>query len=510
MTIDPLRDIIVRVFGTEYEQRLKDMDTICGQELRLKAHLKDLQEQADKSSKKTAPAKRLPRAKLPGGSRRSGKRQPKARVAAKRAASPEPNEEPETDGEGERGGDETSDEEMEEVTSVAEDVGWLRAMLVAEAALLPKHEQEAMHDLIPHLHARPLFDKVIRATKAPVFSPTAWLLQPNREADLIDWTAAAARVAAAEMAGARVLGFEIVLQRPGEAARVLFACFGEVACSSDSLGRHATLSYVDSDRAVLPASTPSNVSAAIFRASMLAMVVKLFRCGATWLWLSACSPDWWWCKATRKIYADHFLVATSGRTHGKDVPRSLKRDGVEAMMADAKAERDAKLRDTVYPMLLERGRLFGIMAPGAGKWLATPGAGSMTPLFVDDVFSKRLLEPSEADHPRAPAGSYQPSFLDAELAASNKAAQIFTAQLKSPDSLASHASRFAEVFEQTAAKASKDEAEFCIWRAKQFEAYTGIAMALSRVPSEYQTLGQLARHKVREAYLAMQTNARST
>ena len=512
VTIDPLRDIILRVFGDEYEQRLKEIDMICGEELNLAARLKALQEAEDKSGKKTAPVAhtlRLPRAKPAAGKRRSGARKPKPKAhEEKRAVSPEVEDQPETDDEDARGDDAMSDDETEVVASVAEDVAWVHTWLVAEAALLEaKHDQECMRSLIPYLRARPLFDKVIRTTQAPTFVPPAWLLQPGHEAHLAWWNWVVAKVTTAELAGARVVGFEVVLELPDQAARVLFACFGEVACVSDgSSGRHAILSYVDSDRGVLPDSTPSNVSAAINRAFMLAMVVKLFRCGASWLWLSACSPEWWWCKATNKIYPDHYCVATSGRKYGKDGPRALKRNEVDAMMAKAKADRDAKLRDVVYPALLERGQRFGIMGHGAGKWAATPEAGVDTPFFVDDVYTKRALQPYQEDHAPAPPGNYQPSFLDAELAASNAAAQIFTAQLKAPDiRLSAHAQRFAEQYVQPA-----HEAAHCAWRAQQLEKECDQAMVLRRMPRGYLTLGELARHKLRKAYLAMQKGPLAT
>ena len=507
-----MRIIILRVFGTEYAQRLKDMDAICGQALDLKTRLKTLQVEADEASKektgeKTAPvATRLPRAKAAGGGRRSGKRKPKvARDATPRPASPVLADEPDTDGED---GEDMPDDEVEDV-SLAEDLGWVRTLLVAEAAMLPEHERESMHSLIPDLRARPLFDKVLRANKAPTFIPPPWLLQPGREADLEWWNSVVAKVKALELAGVRVLGFEVVLQRPGQAARVLFACFGEVACTSDSLGCHSILSYVDSDRSVLQDGTPSDVRAAINRALMLAMVVKLFRCGATWLWLSACSPKWWWCKKTKKIYPDYFCVATSGLKYGKDVPRSFTDKQVEEMKANAKADRDAKLRDVVYPELLKHGQFLGIMAPGAGKWVATPGAGAMTPTFVDDVFTKQVLEACEKNHQPAPPGSYQPSFLDAELAASNKVAQMFMAQLTLPEDLSVHAQQFAEMYEQLA-RTSRHEADFCARRSQKLEQGADRVMKRSRVPAEYWTLGEGARHKLRADYLAMQKNPLST
>ena len=393
--------------------------------------------------------------------------------------------------------------------SVTDDRGWMHTLLVAEAAMLPKDERELLYFLIPFLCARPLFDKVIRASKAPTFIPPPWLLRPGREADLAWWNSVVSKVQALELAGARVLGFEVVLQRPGQAARVLFACFGEVALTPDSLGRHAILSYVDSDRGVLPDGTPSSVRATINRALMLAMVVKLFRCGATWLWLSACSPAWWHCKKTRKIYPEHFCVATSGLKYCKDVPRSHTDKQVKQMMVDAKKERDATLRDVVYPQLLKHGQFHGIMALGAGKWVAAPDAGAMTPLFPDDLFTKRALQPCQEDHAPAPPGCYQPPFLDAELAASNAVAQMFCAQLTSPEDLSAHAQQFADMYELMAKKA-RHEADFCARRSQKFEQATDGVMQRSRVPAKYLTLGELARHTLRSNYLNMQKDPLAT
>ena len=522
VTVDPLRIIILRVFGTQYAQRLKDMDVICGQPLNLKERLKELQVEADKASQggkqmpdkeetdeKTAPvATRLPRVKAAGGGRRSGKRKPKARVEAspEREASPKPD----TDDDESEHGDAMSDVEDDEDTdtTMANDVGWLHALLMAEAALLQEeHGKEAaefMYSLISHLHVRPLIDKELRATKAPTFTPPRWLLKRGNHARLAKWKWLVSKVVNAIKAGARVLGFEVVLQRPGQTARVLFACFGEVANSLDHLGRHAILSYVDSDRGVLPDHMPSGVSSAINRACMLAMVVKLSRCGAEWLWLSACSPEWWYCDQTRKIYAEPFLVATSGRKHPEDVPLSATDKQVGEMMANAKKGNDAKLRDVVYPQLLNHGQRFGIMAHGAGPWLAAPGKGDTTPTFIDDVFTKRALQPCEEDHASAPPGS---SFLDAELAASNNVAQMFSAQLAPPNQrLSEHAQSCAAAYVHKMTQREKVER---IWRTKKLERYCTIAMQRSVVPDDCFTLDELARHELRRGYLVMQKSSLS-
>ena len=512
VTVEPLLRIFERVYRAEYAQRRADIDIICGQPLDLEARVK-----AIRKGKPAEKVKRKAEARKRASGRHKPKAKPKPKAKAARSARVQraapPVEDPGMESEAEDAEDDdgyaTEEDAAASAPTVAEDAaeddGWCLALLNAEAALLPPAECAAMLRLVESLELRPLFDTRIVGVKAPDFATPPFLGKRGREAELLQQQAAALALVASELAGARVMGFEMMYAPQGAAPRVLFACIGELLALPDWDGtsRNANLSYAEGNRKVLPDDTPRSVPSAIFRACMLTLAAKLLRGGATHLWLTACSPEWVWCKDTRKIYPDNFLVANRGRDYGIDVPKCAKPAQVKAMMLEAKEAADEVLVQYVYPKLFAHGERHGLLAPGSGKWVATPGAGAAVPPFVDELFSKRLLFPSAHDHAPAPEGALQQSFMDAELAESNKHAQMFWARLKQPEALSQLAAQLALRLDR---KIPEPLAKHYRWRAAEFESIKNRALNQAALPKGFQTLGQLARCRVRNKYLEMQTN----
>lgn len=527
VTVEPLRRIFERVYRSEYEQRVAEISIICGQAVDLKARLKAIRQgkrveklERKPETRKRASGRRKPKPKAARSARQPRVAPPPQLAAPQPAAEAEESEDDGTDGEEEDDSGYATEEDSAfaaapaaSVTDeMAEDGGWCLALLNAEASLLPKAEGDVMRHLIEFLELRPLFDTHICGITAPDFIKPPFLRKRGREAQLQQQQAAAAALAASEVAGAREVAFEVTYTPPGAASRVLFACIGEVLLAEDCCGeRHANLSYAEGDRTVLPDGIPRSVPSAIFRACMLTMVAKLLRAGAAQLWLTACSPDWQWCEKTRSIYPDHYLVASRGKQYSIAVPGSAKLSAKQAeaaamrFAAKQKQKQDDVLVNTVYPTLFAHGEMHGLLAAGSGKWVAAPGAGAAVPPFVDDVFSKRLLCPSSADHKPVPAGAFQLSFLDAELAQSNKAAQMFWARLSAPDELSRLATQLAMSLDRTLPVAL---AKHYKWRASEFENIKNRALRETEPleTKDFQTLGQLARFKIRDKYLEMQTN----
>ena len=517
-TVEPLRLLIERVYGTEYKQRLADIDTICGQPVKLEARLEEI--------RRGRPVMKLTRPKSEARKRASGRHKPKgkpkskgkgkgnckgngkaARSVPQRSLSPAPVPEEADDDDGYETPD---DKNVPRVTdSAAEDAGIFIAMLFSQAEDLHPVHRTIMHQLSGYLHPRPLFDLQIRGTKKPNFSPPPHLLEPGYKSVLeqqADW---ADKVAESEKSGCRMLGYEVLYCPPGETPRVLFAAIGEVLNAADIHGHiHSTLSYIDSDRAVLPDSIPGSVRTAIIHASIHTGFMKLSNCGAHFAWLSAYSPDWKKKKKTVgdktvwEIYPQAFLVATSGRKYARDI--ELK-SGVNKELNAAKSKRDNELVSTVYPKIFKEGmELHGIMASGSGPLLAEPGAGSTVPPFVDEVFTRLALYPSKKDRQPVTTGGTQPSFLDAELAESNKVAQIFVARLKAPEAgLAVDGDQLASALARV--KIPEDHMDYYNDRATMFEEIVHDTMTNTFcLPEGYQTLGQLARAKIRAKVLELQ------
>jgi hypothetical protein len=272
-------------------------------------------------------------------------------------------------------------------------------------------------------------------------------------------------------------------------------------------GVSATLSYVDSDRAVLPEGCPKAVPAAVSSAGMLCMFYKLARIGAKNLWLSACAPQWLPSKNWRYMHADHYLVATSGDAFGEPIPAGLTREQAEQRLIDFQTERTKDLAARVYPTLLEHAHRLGLVA-GAGRYLSTPGMGGAVPPFVDELVTKVLLTASEETLEKARKfQKFQSTspLADAALEVTNAASPVFFAFLALPDALANKAAEYAM-------RLAPDTAAFCAMRSDKFNKKIREAMALKAMPRwcadyDYHSLGQVARLRLRAFYLAEQKKA---
>jgi hypothetical protein len=511
-----LRAAFISVFGgSGLQDRRKDMDLISGCKNDWPELLKplDAKKHGRKPPSKSKPVKASKTAKPAAKTTRprtQGSRRPRAMVARDEPladAVEDPEEEAELDGTASDAGYDT-DEEYVPADEDKESAGAFKAILLAEMESLARPEDGLyMAGVIQKLTLLPLFDTSIKASQEVSFTPPAWLTRSKQDSLLHEWLMAMATIKLAESKGARIIGFEVLYQHvANEAPRLLFACYAEILHD----GVSAALSYVDSDRAMLPDDAPKTVPSSIFRAGMLTMMHKLARCGATRLWLSACSPEWLLSKDGRSMYPDCFMVATSGKTYLEQLPARLSKKEKAATLLRAQVERTKQLAASVYPKLLERAFALGLVLPGAGRFLATPGMGAFVPPFPDELFTKTLqaadhglfTQAMQAQAQVQAAEKHWPStspLADAALAVTNDHSPIFFAALAVPEALTVQAA-------QLAVPMTADVVSFCVQREAMFKKVINAVMALKAVPAGFGSLGQLARNKLRAFYLDEQMN----
>lgn len=512
-----LRACFISVFGgLGLQDRRKDMDLISGCKNDWPELLKPLdakkhgrkppsKAKAVKVSKTAEPAARTTRPRTQG-SRRPRTMMARDEPLADAVEDPEEESE-ELDGTASDAGYDT-DEEYVPADEDTDSAGAFKAILLAEMESLARPEDGLyIAGILSKLTLLPLFDTSIKASQEVSFTLPAWLTRNKQDSLLHEWLMAMATIKLAESKGARIIGFEVLYQHAAnEAPRLLFACYAEILHD----GVSAALSYVDSDRAMLQDDAPKTVPSAVFRAAMLTMMFKLARCGATRLWLSACSPEWLRSKDGRSMYPDCFMVATSGKTYLEQLPARLSKKEKAATLLRAQVERTKQLAASVYPKLLERAKALGLVLPGAGRFLATPGMGAFVPPFPDELFTKTLqaadhglfTQAMQAQAQVQVAEKHWPStspLADAALAVTNDHSPIFFAALAVPEALALQAAHLAVPM-------TADVVAYCVEREARFKKVINTVMTLKAVPAGFGSLGQVARNKLRAFYLDEQTN----